>query len=98
MGKERFVITETINLKNGKKFIGTAVLSGAEGEVLEISGSGTYWENALKKYGKEAFRIKEIEVCDSMQEMLNREEALLTDGVLKNPEYYNIHRAFIEEK
>ena len=63
-------VYETINLINGKKYIGKHVSNSFDSNYY---GSGKNLIKAFNKYGKENFSIKILKECDSLEE-LNKEE------------------------
>lgn len=63
-------IYKTTNLVNGKIYIGQHKY---EGKVKNYIGSGTLLQKAIKKYGKEKFKIQIIEICYSLKELNKRE-------------------------
>ena len=79
------VVYQTINLINGKKYIGKD-----EKNKKSYLGSGITLKKAIKKYGKENF-IKEIlEYCLNSEHLQEREEYWLKYyDVENNPLYYN---------
>lgn len=51
-------------------------------------GSGTYFNNALKKYGKENFLLQILEYCDNYNDMIEAEKHYVDqDWVLSNDNY-----------
>lgn len=63
------VIYKTINLVNGKQYIGRDSNNNPN-----YYGSGPGIIDAIKKYGKENFKKEIIEVCSSHEELIKREE------------------------
>lgn len=79
----------TTNLVNGKKYIGRRKSDKFLGE--SYLGSGTYLKNAIKKYGKENFKVELLEKIDTTYEDLVERETyyiILFDAVNSN-EFYN---------
>ena len=62
----------TTNLINGKKYIGRRKSNKFLGE--SYLGSGTHLKNAVKKYGRENFRVDLIEEIDTTYEDLVERE------------------------
>ena len=82
-------IYETTNLINGKKYIGQKASKIFLAE--EYLGSGVYLNKAVKKYGKENFKVRIIEKCNS-REKLNEREVYWIDyyNAVESKEYYNL--------
>lgn len=61
----------TTNLINNKKYIGRKVSKiFLENKYL---GSGVHFQNAVKKYGSENFKVELIEACDTYDELVEKE-------------------------
>lgn len=71
------IIYKTINLINGKKYIGQDSKNNPN-----YLGSGDFLKKAIQKYGKENFKKEIIEYCDSLEELNEREIYWLN--------YYNV--------
>lgn len=81
-------IYETTNLINGKKYIGQKKSSVFLEE--KYLGSGTYLKRAINKYGKEHFKVKLIEECNSKEHLDEREIYWIKYyNAVKSNEYYN---------
>jgi len=66
-------IYKTINLINNKIYIGQSIRTVEESK--NYLGSGKpYFNNALKKYGKENFKKEILEICNSQEELNEREQ------------------------
>jgi hypothetical protein len=77
----------TINLINGKKYIG--IDSNNDPSYL---GSGLYIKESIKKYGRENFKKEILEVCQSKQDLQDREKYwILFYDAVKSDDFYNIH-------
>ena len=63
------IIYKTTNLIDGKFYIGKD-----EKNKKSYYGSGTYFKNALKKYGKENFRKDILEFCTDREHLCEREK------------------------
>lgn len=87
--KKRFgYIYITTNLINGKKYIGQHAYS----EFNEnYKGSGVYIQKAIKKHGKENFKVEILEWCYS-QEELNEREVYWIDfyQAVESDNFYNL--------
>lgn len=79
----------TINLINGKRYIGQHQASKFEPD--KYIGSGNYFRRAVRKYGKDNFDCKLLEECNSQEELDNCEEKWikLYDAVSSDA-FYNI--------
>lgn len=64
-------IYKTINLINGKIYIGQHIAKEFEAE--KYLGSGILLHKAVKKYGKENFKVILLESCDSKEQLDDRE-------------------------
>ncbi len=82
-----FIIYETINNVNGKRYLGKHKTEIIEDGYL---GSGLVLERALKKYGKNNFSRKILFLCSSEEEMNSLEKQLITKEVCSDDGYYNI--------
>lgn len=82
-------IYETTNLVNGKKYIGKHVSENFVG--IKYLGSGIYLKRAINKYGKENFKVRLIEKCET-EVKLNERETYWIDKLncIKSNDYYNI--------
>lgn len=78
----------TINLINGKKYLGLSTFKDGWQDYL---GSGKAFKKALKKYGKENFEKHIVWICYSEEE-LNQSEYDLSVflDVVESPEWYNL--------
>jgi group I intron endonuclease len=63
------IVYKTTNLINGKFYIGQDLHNNSN-----YLGSGLMLNNAIKKYGKENFHKEIIEVCNSKEELNEREK------------------------
>lgn len=63
------IVYKTTNLINGKIYIGQDLNNNPN-----YLGSGLMLNNAIKKYGKENFKKETIEVCNSKEELNEREK------------------------
>ena len=83
-------IYETINLINGKKYIGKHKSKEFD---KNYYGSGTYLKKALEKYGKENFSIKIIEEISDDKDykyLSERERSWIeVTNAVKSDKYYN---------
>jgi group I intron endonuclease len=70
------IIYKITNLINGKVYIGQTIhlLGTRWSQHYAKSSNYPKLSNAIKKYGKENFTIKELEICNSMEELNKKEE------------------------
>jgi hypothetical protein len=83
----RYLIYETTNLVDGKKYIGKHATNKIDDDYL---GSGIYLKRAIRKYGKENFSKKILFECISEKEMNDKEIQLINDGIVNGTMYYNL--------
>jgi len=83
------MVYETINLINGKKYIGVHKIPNGYDYYL---GSGVLLTKAIKKYGKNSFKRKTLLIISSLLEAHYYERKLITSEIIKSPDYYNIAR------
>ena len=84
-------IYETTNLINGKKYIGQKTSRVFLKE--EYLGSGKGIKLAINKYGKENFKVRLIEECNTKEELDNREIYWIDYyNAVKDKNYYNISK------
>ena len=80
------VIYETINLVNGKRYIGQDT-----NDDPNYLGSGKTLKKAVEKYGRENFRKVILERCNSKEELDEREKHWIRiTNAQKSNKYYNI--------
>ena len=80
------IVYETINLINGKKYIGQDSKNN-----LNYFGSGKLIKFAIKKYGKENFKKITLEECKTKKELNDKERYWIRKVDAPNdPMYYNI--------
>lgn len=82
-----YIIYQTTNQINGKKYIGKHKTDNLYDNYL---GSGSLLVKSIRKYGRENFKKDILFIFDNESDMNNKEIELITDDVLKNEEYYNI--------
>lgn len=82
-----YVIYQTTNTINGKKYIGKHVTETLNDDYL---GSGKALRRAITKYGRESFKKDILHVFDNEEEMNAKENELVDDVVISSEEYYNI--------
>ena len=80
------VIYETINLINGKRYIGKDTHNDPE-----YLGSGRILTKAITKYGKENFKKIILEFCNSIEELNECEKHWIAiTNAQKSQKYYNV--------
>ncbi len=65
-----YIIYETTNTINGKKYRGAHICKSLEDEYY---GSGKLLKKAISKYGIENFERKILMICDSVDHMFEQE-------------------------
>lgn len=86
----RYYVYITTNLINNKKYIGKRKCD-CEIDRDSYLGSGKILKNAIKKYGKENFEKKILEVCDTASICNEREKYWIAlYNAVHNDEFYNI--------
>jgi hypothetical protein len=80
------IIYKTTNLINGKIYIGQT----KHPDNKRYLGSGTYIKKSIKKYGRQNFLRETLEVCNTQQELNERELYWInklnsTDFCISNP-------------
>jgi group I intron endonuclease len=83
-------VYRTTNNVNGKKYVGRHVGDPeVDGHYL---GSGVAIKAAIKKYGRNNFSRETLEVCETEELLLEREEFWITElNAVNDPDYYNIN-------
>lgn len=84
-----YFIYETTNLINGKKYRGYHSTRNLDDGYM---GSGTAIMQAVDKYGKENFKREILEMCESLEHALEREEFYVDDEWVKDDNNYNLIR------
>lgn len=82
-----YLIYETTNLINGKKYIGKHITDKIDDDYL---GSGVYLKRAISKYGKENFSKKILFECSSEKEMNEKEIEIINHNIISDTMYYNL--------
>jgi len=80
-------IYKTTNLKNGKFYIGMHSTSNLCDGYL---GSGDRLRRAIRKHGKENFKIEILEFFESRESLISKEKELVNETLLKNSMCMNI--------
>jgi group I intron endonuclease len=89
MKEKVYYVYITTNLVNGKQYVGdrTCLYDPLNDNYL---GSGTYFKNAIKKYGKENFVKEILEFFPTKQEAFNAQEKYIKQYNTLAPNGYNI--------
>lgn len=82
-----YIIYETTNTINGKKYIGKHITENLDDGYL---GSGIVLNRAIKKYGKEAFVRKTLLTCDNEKDLILKEKEFVTIKIVLDEMYYNV--------
>jgi len=77
----------TTNVITGKQYVGDHTTSNLNDEYL---GSGKYFQNALKKYGKQNFKKEILEHFNTKEESFNAQEKYIKEYNTLIPNGYNI--------
>jgi hypothetical protein len=85
--KKYHFIYKTTNLLNGKYYVGMHSTSNMKDGYL---GSGTRLRRAIRKYGKENFRLEILEFFDSREALVLREKELVNEALLKDEMCMNL--------
>ena len=85
--KLKYTIYKTVNLKNGKFYIGK---HQTYNEYDDYLGSGIALEKAIQKYGKSNFYKEILFIFDNEFEMNQKEKEIITEELLKDNKSYNI--------
>jgi hypothetical protein len=83
----RYIVYKTINLINGKYYIGRHATSDINDGYL---GSGKGITNAIKKYGKCNFSREIIAEASSSEELWDLEKSLITKEMIEDSMCYNM--------
>lgn len=87
MKNEYFIVYETTNLINGKKYRGIHRTKNLNDRYL---GSGFAFKCAIRKYGEDNFKKEILEFCNSYNELLEREKFYVDDDWIKDKNTYNL--------
>ena len=87
MGSIHFIIYETTNTVNRKKYRGAHVCHSLNDGYL---GSGMLFKRALAKYGPGAFKRTILLECSSLDEMFEAEARFVDAAWVADPKTYNL--------
>lgn len=82
-----YLIYKTTNLINNKIYIGKHKTDNIDDDYL---GSGTYFNNAVKKYGRENFQREILFECKSEEEMNQKEFEIVNQDFVNRSDTYNL--------
>ena len=82
-----FIIYETTNTINNKKYIGKHITDDMADDYL---GSGIHLGHAIQKYGRDNFSKKILFVYDNEYEMNQMEIEMVNEAIINDAMYYNI--------
>lgn len=81
-----YYIYKTTNLINERFYIGRHSTNNLEDGYL---GSGSIIKQAINKYGINNFKCEVLEFCKSIEDVIKREEEIVTADFIQNPLCYN---------
>jgi len=82
-----YIIYETINLINGKSYIGYHSTENLDDDYL---GSGTALKLAITKYGNDNFAKNILFVFPTKEEALNKEREIVNEEFISKDDNYNL--------
>lgn len=85
--RKYFFIYKTINLLNGKWYIGMHTTSNLKDGYL---GSGKYLRYSIRKHGKENFKCEILEFLENIESLTIREKEIVNFELLKEPLCMNL--------
>ena len=85
--KKYHYLYKTTDLRNGAFYIGVHSTSNMDDGYL---GSGTRLRRAIRKHGKENFRLEILEFFDSREVLMQRERELVNEFLLTDPMCMNL--------
>jgi hypothetical protein len=83
----KYIVYETTNLINGKKYIGVHSTDNLDDGYL---GSGKLLKKAIKKYGIDSFQRIILVECKKSEDMFAAESMLVTKEWVNDPNTYNL--------
>jgi hypothetical protein len=81
------LVYKTTHIESGKFYIGVHSTTAIEDGYL---GSGSHIKRAIKKHGRDAFTREVLHLCDTREEMFERERSIITPEFLLNENTYNL--------
>ena len=82
-----FILYKTTNLINHKQYIGIHRTSNLEDGYL---GSGLALKRAIRKYGKDNFKREILELCSSIEELIQKEKEYVNENWINQENNYNL--------
>lgn len=82
-----YTIYETTNNINGRKYRGCHSTDNLDDGYL---GSGVYFLNAVDRYGEENFSKEILELCDSFEDMVEKEKIYVDQDWVNREDTYNL--------
>lgn len=87
MDNKVFFIYKTTHVETGKFYIGKHATRNVNDGYI---GSGKILSYAIRKYGKEAFKIEHLAYCSSMAELNQLEQEYVTKELVEDPMCFNM--------
>jgi len=87
MKNEYYFLYETTNIVNNMIYVGIDKTTNINDDYI---GSGVVLTNAIKKYGKEKFKRKILNFCESYDELLKLEKEIVNEKWVKDRTNYNV--------
>lgn len=84
---EYFIIYETTNLINGKKYRGMHRTFNIDDGYL---GSGLAFKSSIRKYGKYNFNREILEFCESYDKLIEKEKIYVDENWIEDDSNYNL--------
>lgn len=84
----KFILYKTTNMINGKIYVG--VHATKETDNRYYLGSGVALKHAIKKYGKENFKIETLQTFDSSDDMYYAESIVVNNDFIRRKDTYNM--------
>lgn len=82
-----YIIYETTNLVNGKKYRGAHICESLDDGYL---GSGKIIKKAISKYGFSSFKREILIQCDDLESMFEQESLYVNKDWVSDPSTYNL--------
>jgi group I intron endonuclease len=82
-----YIVYKTTNIINGKIYVGCHKTENIDDGYI---GTGVVFSQAVKKYGKESFVRKVLELCDTQESMLEKESKIVDEGFINRGDTYNL--------
>ena len=82
-----YTIYKTINLINGKIYIGQHITSNLDDGYM---GSGTYFQSAINAYDPENFKKEILYIFNSKKEMDDKEREIVNEDFIIREDNYNL--------